>query len=390
MLELITGRSGRAHIGSEDMRAYNAATFGSGRYALSDLTADVQNANTININPVELLVDGAHVRITAPGEVVSIESGIVGSKRMDIVALHYYVDDSDGNNIEMMELVVVKGEYSADSPSAPSMPTSGSILEGASDTHIPILAVVVDGLTPQTPTPLVSREDPISDKIMDVEKATGVLQPDHGGTGETDLTDAANVLIDALPINNATPTDNDNIVVQHEEDADASRRPLSYMWEYIKSKITGGISNVITSNFLASRAIVSNSDGKLVSSAVTSAEIGYLDGLKSNAQTQLDSKQNKAWTSIASVASGATVAFASLSNYSEILIVGTCGVSYTSSVVLRPANLSSSLKEVYLGGVWRSDYDRGAALGLTLTKATGYAFTVDGTSKDGTYYIYGR
>jgi len=38
----------------------------------------------------------------------------------------------------------------------------------------------------------------------------------------------------------------------------------------------------------ASRALVSNSDGELEVSAVTSTEIGYLDGVTSAIQTQID------------------------------------------------------------------------------------------------------
>lgn len=57
-----------------------------------------------------------------------------------------------------------------------------------------------------------------------------------------------------------------------------------------QATITGGVSNVVTTNFSASRAIVSNSNGKLASSAVTSTELGYLDGVTSNVQTQLNGK----------------------------------------------------------------------------------------------------
>lgn len=57
-----------------------------------------------------------------------------------------------------------------------------------------------------------------------------------------------------------------------------------------KQGITGGVSSVVTDDFTASRALVSNASGKIASSAVTSTELGYLDGVTSNIQTQLNSK----------------------------------------------------------------------------------------------------
>lgn len=54
--------------------------------------------------------------------------------------------------------------------------------------------------------------------------------------------------------------------------------------------ITGGASTITSSNLTASRALVSNSSGKVAVSAVTSTELGYLDGVTSNVQTQLDGK----------------------------------------------------------------------------------------------------
>lgn len=55
--------------------------------------------------------------------------------------------------------------------------------------------------------------------------------------------------------------------------------------------VVGGASTITEDNLTASRALVSNSSGKVAVSTVTSTEIGYLDGVTSNVQTQLDSKQ---------------------------------------------------------------------------------------------------
>lgn len=57
-----------------------------------------------------------------------------------------------------------------------------------------------------------------------------------------------------------------------------------------QATITGGASTIASSNLTASRALVSNSSGKVAVSAVTSTELGYLDGVTSAIQSQLDSK----------------------------------------------------------------------------------------------------
>lgn len=58
----------------------------------------------------------------------------------------------------------------------------------------------------------------------------------------------------------------------------------------LQTKITGAATTVTGSNLTASRALVSNSSGKIAVSAVTSTELGYLDGVTSAIQTQLNAK----------------------------------------------------------------------------------------------------
>jgi len=55
--------------------------------------------------------------------------------------------------------------------------------------------------------------------------------------------------------------------------------------------ITGAATTIDDANLTASRAIVSDGSGKVAVSAVTSTEIGYLDGVTSAIQTQINSKQ---------------------------------------------------------------------------------------------------
>ena len=56
--------------------------------------------------------------------------------------------------------------------------------------------------------------------------------------------------------------------------------------------VTGAATTIDTEDLTASRAVVSNTDGKISVSEVTSAELGYVDGVTSSIQTQLDGKQD--------------------------------------------------------------------------------------------------
>jgi hypothetical protein len=58
-----------------------------------------------------------------------------------------------------------------------------------------------------------------------------------------------------------------------------------------QATVTGAATTITGSNLTANRALVSNGSGKVAVSAVTSTELGYLDGVTSAIQTQIDGKQ---------------------------------------------------------------------------------------------------
>lgn len=152
-IELITGRYGTPHINSEDVRAYQAYTVGSGRYLLHGGECTMTDANTMHIAAGEVLVDGSHVRIMGDGENVSIENGAASYKRIDVVALHYTVTGQGEQIVESIGFVVVKGDPvdAGGDPVVPAMPVSTSILDKPDETYIPYAQVLIDGLAPQTP-----------------------------------------------------------------------------------------------------------------------------------------------------------------------------------------------------------------------------------------------
>jgi hypothetical protein len=78
--------------------------------------------------------------------------------------------------------------------------------------------------------------------------------------------------------------------------ASATNRGLlsSADWTTFNNKqnaITGAASTVTTSNLTANRAVISNASGKIATNAVTDTELGYVSGVTSAIQTQLNAKQ---------------------------------------------------------------------------------------------------
>lgn len=57
-----------------------------------------------------------------------------------------------------------------------------------------------------------------------------------------------------------------------------------------QDKITGAATEIVSKNLTTNRALISNSSGKVAVSPITSTELGYLDGVTSKIQTQINSK----------------------------------------------------------------------------------------------------
>lgn len=85
-----------------------------------------------------------------------------------------------------------------------------------------------------------------------------------------------------------------------------------------QATITGGATTITSSNLTANRALISNGSGKVAVSAVTSTELGYLDGVTSAIQTQLNSKVPTSRTiNGKALSSNVTISAADLSVYTK-------------------------------------------------------------------------
>lgn len=78
--------------------------------------------------------------------------------------------------------------------------------------------------------------------------------------------------------------------------------------------LTGAISTVLNTDLSPSRAVISNVSGKIAVSAVTSTELGYVSGVTSAIQTQLGTKVAKAGDTMSGVLSMGSNKITNLSN----------------------------------------------------------------------------
>lgn len=163
---LITGKGGTPHITSGDMGAMQAGIIGNGSYLLQGSdgtfpTVTMQDANHALIPVLNLVVEGRYARVTE-AETATIESGVSGQNRNDLVCLKY---TRNNQNIETAAIAVLKGKPNTGTAADPTVP-SGSIHSASGTAWIPIARIPISGITPGTPVMLIKQLPPMS-KLWD-------------------------------------------------------------------------------------------------------------------------------------------------------------------------------------------------------------------------------
>jgi hypothetical protein len=131
-----------------------------------------------------------------------------------------------------------------------------------------------------------------------VAGTTGTLSVARGGTGSTTASGALTNL--GLTATAAEINTLDGITATTTElnYTDGVTSNIQTQLNAKQATITGGATSITSSNLTVSRALVSDGSGKVAVSAVTSTEVGYLDGVTSNIQTQLNAKGVGSVTSV--------------------------------------------------------------------------------------------
>ena len=98
-----------------------------------------------------------------------------------------------------------------------------------------------------------------------------------------------------------------------------------------QTTITGGATTITSADLTVSKALVSNSSGKVAASAVTATELGYLSGVASNVQTQIDGKAASSHTHTVSNITDLTATAAEI-NVLDGITASTAELNYTDGV----------------------------------------------------------
>lgn len=125
-----------------------------------------------------------------------------------------------------------------------------------------------------------------------------------------------------------------------------------------QAAITGGASTIVKSNLTASRALISNSSGKVAVSDITSTELSYLDGVSSNIQTQLNAKFPTA-------------------NFTKANIKSTLGISDWALASSKPSYSASDISNLSLSVDTAYDWDANDEID---SQSYGYSLTVGSKS----------
>lgn len=179
-MNLITGKAGAPHITSSDQGAMQAGLVGNGNYLLQGSdgkfpAVTMQSANKALIPVLNLVIEGRYARVTA-AETVTIESGVTGRNRNDLICVKY---TRDSNNIETIALAVLKGTATSGTAADPTVP-SGSILNNSGTVWIPIVRIPISGITAGTPVMLVKQLPPMSqlwDSVTQMDDWVVVARP---------------------------------------------------------------------------------------------------------------------------------------------------------------------------------------------------------------------
>lgn len=140
-----------------------------------------------------------------------------------------------------------------------------------------------------------------------------------------------------------------------------------------QATITGAATTIISSNLTASRALVSNASGKVDVSIVSSAELGYVSGVTSAIQTQLNNKETAIIYAYQTLTDGAT-----------ITLDGSLGINFK---VTLAGNRTLALSNITSGKTYKIEVNQDATGNRHLTLPANSLVGGGGISGSGTSII---
>lgn len=160
---------------------------------------------------------------------------------------------------------------------------------------------VLDGVTENVQTQLNDKVDKITGKGLSTNDYTSTektkLSGIEKGAQKNTITGVKGSAETTYRTGNVNITAT-NIGLGNVNNTSDTEKPISTATQTAlngkQATITGAATTITNNNLTANRALISNSSGKVAASSVTSTELGYLDGVTSNIQTQLNNKLSSA------------------------------------------------------------------------------------------------
>lgn len=173
-LNLVTGRTGTAHVTSDNARAFNSQVFGTGTYLIdygAKFAPTIVDNNTVRIGDGMLIHQGTQMGIDIDSyEDVTIENGSSGYNRNDLIVMRY--TKNRDTQIESIALVVIKGTPSNTTAVDPAYTTT-NILDGSGlSTDVPICRVRLSSLTITSVDNLIESN---STRVLTIQELTNLV-----------------------------------------------------------------------------------------------------------------------------------------------------------------------------------------------------------------------
>lgn len=176
-MDIITGKTGKPHVTSQQDREINMSMFGKGNVVLpigQQLRAELTSSNNIRIYDGMLSMQGCVASIGADGyQNLTLESLTTGSERIDYVCAKYVKENSTG--YESVSLVVISG-----TDGNPPTIADNEIRNGATEAYFPLYSVKIKSATELTLTPLFENVLPILPRLNDVSNTNRLLYQGEG------------------------------------------------------------------------------------------------------------------------------------------------------------------------------------------------------------------
>jgi hypothetical protein len=249
-LNLVTGRTGTAHVTSDNARAFNSQVFGTGTYLIdygAKFALTIVDNNTVRIGDGMLIHQGTQMGIDIDSyEDVIIENGSSGYNRNDLIVMRY--TKNRDTQIESIALVVIKGTPSNTTAVDPTY-TATNILDGSGlSTDVPICRVRLSSLTITGVDNLIESN---STRVLTIQELTnlvtsfsasnvtgvkGRLEQNYR-TGNVNLTPFDMGALSLLPMPLTQEFDLDDIKTQTTSDSNKTSQAGLYILTILSSQV---------------------------------------------------------------------------------------------------------------------------------------------------------